>query len=70
MPLAPGTPRMSASLLRALVEAVGADLAAPAEGGPDQFRAGEPWSTPLAVELRSTLGAASGSNPSEPGERR
>ena len=31
---------------------------------------GEPWSTPLAVGCASTLGPASGSDPSNPGERR
>ena len=57
-------------LLRTLVEAVGVDLAAPADGGPDQFRARRAVVDSARGRLRTTLGAASGSNPSEPGERR
>lgn len=57
-------------LLRTLVEAVGADLAAPADGGPDQFRARRAVVDSARGRLRTTLGAASGSDPSEPGERR
>ena len=57
-------------LLRALVEAVEADLAAPADGGPDQFRARRAVVDSARGGLRSTLGPASGSDPSDPGERR
>jgi hypothetical protein len=57
-------------LLRALVEAVGTDLAAPAEGGPDQFRARRAVVDSARSELRSTLGPADGSDSSNPGEPR
>jgi hypothetical protein len=57
-------------LLRALVEALGADLAAPADGGPDEFRARRAVVDSARSELRSTLSRPSGSDPSEPGERR
>jgi cytoskeletal protein RodZ len=57
-------------LLRALVEAVGAELAAPADGGPDQFRARRAVVDSARGGLRSALGPASGSDPSQSGERR
>jgi hypothetical protein len=57
-------------LLRALVEAVGAELAAPADGGPDQFRARRAVVDSARGGLRSAVGPASGSDPSQSGERR
>jgi hypothetical protein len=46
-------------LLRGLVEAVGADLAAPPGAGPDQFRARRAVVDSARRELRTTLGPVS-----------